>query len=62
MTSFEGVPNLITADMVKPGACVIDVGINRIKSEKSGRTKLVGDVHFEGEFETILSQLCLLRN
>lgn len=33
--------------MVKPGACVIDVGITRITTE-SGKEKLVGDVDFEG--------------
>lgn len=38
-----GKPNLITADMVKPGATVIDVGINRLDD---GR--LVGDVDFDG--------------
>jgi methylenetetrahydrofolate dehydrogenase (NADP+) / methenyltetrahydrofolate cyclohydrolase len=38
-----GKPNLITSDMVKPGAAVIDVGINRLED---GR--LVGDVDFEG--------------
>ena len=37
-----GKPNLITADMVKPGAAVIDVGINRLDDGK-----LVGDVDFE---------------
>lgn len=37
-----GKPNFITADMVKPGAVVIDVGINRIAPKK-----LVGDVDFE---------------
>lgn len=43
-----GRPHMITADMVKPGAVVIDVGINRIPdpSRKSG-TRLVGDVHFD---------------
>jgi methylenetetrahydrofolate dehydrogenase (NADP+) / methenyltetrahydrofolate cyclohydrolase len=41
-----GVPNLITADMIKQGAVVIDVGINRIAGE-NGKTKLVGDVDFE---------------
>lgn len=43
-----GVANAITADMVKPGAVVIDVGINRIAdaSKKSG-FRLVGDVDFE---------------
>ncbi len=45
--SAAGVPNLITADMVKKDAVVIDVGINRIAGE-DGKTKLVGDVDFEG--------------
>jgi methylenetetrahydrofolate dehydrogenase (NADP+) / methenyltetrahydrofolate cyclohydrolase len=44
-----GKPQMITAEMVKPGAVVIDVGINRIAdaTKKSG-TRLVGDVDFEG--------------
>lgn len=33
--------------MIKPGACVIDVGINRITT-REGKIKLVGDVDFEG--------------
>ncbi|NER35435.1 MAG: bifunctional methylenetetrahydrofolate dehydrogenase/methenyltetrahydrofolate cyclohydrolase FolD [Oscillatoria sp. SIO1A7] len=41
-----GRPKFITADMVKPGAVVIDVGINRI-SNPSGKSQLVGDVDFE---------------
>ena len=40
-----GQPNLITASMVKPGATVIDVGINRVVTD-SGKGKLVGDVDF----------------
>lgn len=40
-----GCPELITSDLVKPGAVVIDVGINRITSGTESR--LVGDVHFE---------------
>jgi methylenetetrahydrofolate dehydrogenase (NADP+)/methenyltetrahydrofolate cyclohydrolase len=40
-----GQPNLVTADMVKPGAVVIDVGINRI-STTDGKGRLVGDVDF----------------
>lgn len=43
-----GVPNLITADMVKEGAAVIDVGINRVKDPVTGKDRLVGDVDFEG--------------
>ncbi|EDW84296.2 uncharacterized protein Dwil_GK14062 [Drosophila willistoni] len=42
-----GKPGLITKDMIKPGACIIDVGINRIKDEKTGKFKLVGDVDYE---------------
>lgn len=43
-----GRPNTVTADMVKDGAAVIDVGVNRIPdaSKKSG-FRLVGDVDFE---------------
>lgn len=43
-----GKPGLVTADMVKPGAAVLDVGITRIPdaSRKNG-TRLVGDVDFE---------------
>lgn len=40
-----GRSRFITADMVKPGAVVIDVGINRI--EEQGKVCLVGDVDFE---------------
>jgi methylenetetrahydrofolate dehydrogenase (NADP+)/methenyltetrahydrofolate cyclohydrolase len=41
-----GRPALITASMVKPGAVVIDVGINRI-IDYEGNSRLVGDVDFE---------------
>ncbi len=41
-----GVPNFVGKDMVKPGATVIDVGINRITDPETGRSKLVGDVDF----------------
>jgi methylenetetrahydrofolate dehydrogenase (NADP+)/methenyltetrahydrofolate cyclohydrolase len=40
-----GRPALITAEMVKPGAVVVDVGINRVEDDRGSR--LVGDVHFE---------------
>ncbi|MBD2664688.1 bifunctional protein FolD [Richelia sinica FACHB-800] len=40
-----GIPGLITADMVKPGAVVVDVGINRV-TDSSGKNSLVGDVQF----------------
>lgn len=41
-----GVPGLIKKDMIKPGACVIDVGITRVPTE-NGKFKLVGDVDFD---------------
>jgi methylenetetrahydrofolate dehydrogenase (NADP+) / methenyltetrahydrofolate cyclohydrolase len=41
-----GRPKLVAPDMVKPGAVVVDVGINRITSE-TGKSQLVGDVDFE---------------
>ncbi len=40
-----GRPEMVTADMVKPGAIVVDVGINRI-SNSEGNFHLVGDVNF----------------
>ncbi|XP_036385654.1 bifunctional methylenetetrahydrofolate dehydrogenase/cyclohydrolase, mitochondrial-like [Megalops cyprinoides] len=43
-----GIPNLITADMIKEGAAVIDVGINRVQDPVTGKSRLVGDVDFEG--------------
>lgn len=43
-----GVPRFVKKDMVKPGAVVIDVGVNRIADAQSeSGTKLVGDVAFE---------------
>lgn len=43
-----GSPNLVTASMVKPGATVVDVGINRINDPSAPRGyRLVGDVDFE---------------
>ncbi len=43
-----GIPNYVTADMVKVGAVVIDVGITRIKSDTSKTGwKIVGDVNFD---------------
>lgn len=45
-----GRPEMITAEMVKPGAVVIDVGINRV-SDGDGGYKLAGDVAFEAVSE-----------
>lgn len=42
-----GRPKAITADMVKEGAVVIDVGVNRIGMTPEGKAKLCGDVDFD---------------
>jgi methylenetetrahydrofolate dehydrogenase (NADP+)/methenyltetrahydrofolate cyclohydrolase len=42
-----GKPKAITADMVKEGAVVIDVGVNRIGMTPEGKAKLAGDVDFD---------------
>jgi methylenetetrahydrofolate dehydrogenase (NADP+)/methenyltetrahydrofolate cyclohydrolase len=42
-----GKPKAITADMVKEGAVVIDVGVNRIGKTPEGKNILVGDVDFD---------------
>jgi methylenetetrahydrofolate dehydrogenase (NADP+)/methenyltetrahydrofolate cyclohydrolase len=43
-----GKPRFVTADFIKPGAVVIDVGINRIEDPTAPKgSRLVGDVDFE---------------
>ncbi|MGC6500640.1 MAG: bifunctional methylenetetrahydrofolate dehydrogenase/methenyltetrahydrofolate cyclohydrolase FolD [Henriciella sp.] len=44
-----GRPQMVRGDWIKPGACVIDVGINRVPApdKGEGKTRLVGDVAFE---------------
>ena len=46
LVAAVGKPELITPEMVKPGAVVIDVGINRIE-DSQGNSRLVGDVAFD---------------
>ncbi len=46
LIAAAGRPGLISAEMVKPGAVVVDVGINRI-TDDSGNSRLVGDVQFD---------------
>lgn len=46
VVASAGVPGLVMGDMIKPGACVIDVGISRIKTAE-GKYRLVGDVNYE---------------
>jgi len=50
-----GRPHFVTADMVKEGAVVIDVGTNRVEDPSSPKgSRLVGDVDFEGVKEKAL--------
>lgn len=42
-----GVPGFLTADMVRPGAVVIDVGINRVPADNEKGFRLVGDVAYD---------------
>jgi methylenetetrahydrofolate dehydrogenase (NADP+) / methenyltetrahydrofolate cyclohydrolase len=41
-----GVPRLVTGDMVKEGVIAVDVGINPVKDEETGKVRLVGDLDF----------------
>lgn len=47
LIAAAGKANLITADMVKPGAVVIDVGINRVPDPATGKKRIIGDVAFD---------------
>jgi methylenetetrahydrofolate dehydrogenase (NADP+)/methenyltetrahydrofolate cyclohydrolase len=54
LVAAVGIPEMVKGDWVKPGACVIDVGINRIDApekglddEGRGKTRLVGDVAYD---------------
>ena len=54
LVAAVGRPEMITSDMIKPGAIVIDVGINRIpciKEDGTEGSRLVGDVQFSGASE-----------
>jgi methylenetetrahydrofolate dehydrogenase (NADP+)/methenyltetrahydrofolate cyclohydrolase len=43
-----GRPQMVKGDWIKPGACVIDVGINRVPSiKRPGKMRLVGDVDYK---------------
>ena len=46
LVAAVGRPQMIPGDWIKPGAVVIDVGINRIEG-KEGKTRLIGDVDFD---------------
>ena len=69
-----GRPHMIKGDWIKPGATVIDVGINRVPAKDKGEMRLVGDVAFEEAIEHAgaitpvpggvgpMTIACLLRN
>jgi methylenetetrahydrofolate dehydrogenase (NADP+)/methenyltetrahydrofolate cyclohydrolase len=76
LVAAVGIPEMVKGDWVKPGACVIDVGINRIAAPErgEGKTRLVGDVAF-AEVQAIAAHItpvpggvgpmtiaCLLKN
>ena len=47
LVAAVGRPQMVQADWIKEGACVIDVGINRVPSiKRPGKTRLVGDVNY----------------
>jgi len=46
-----GKPEMIDASYIKPGAVVIDVGVNEVGTSESGKRKLVGDVDFDSAVE-----------
>ena len=43
-----GRPEMVKGDWIKPGATVIDVGINRVPGAEEGKTRLIGDVDYAG--------------
>jgi methylenetetrahydrofolate dehydrogenase (NADP+)/methenyltetrahydrofolate cyclohydrolase len=47
LVAAVGRPQMIRGDWVKPGAIVIDVGINRLPPDAAGKSRLVGDVAFD---------------
>jgi len=47
LVAAVGRPKMVQGDWIKPGAVVIDVGINRVPGSEPGKTRLVGDVDFE---------------
>ena len=56
LVAAVGRPRMIRGDWIKPGATVIDVGINRVpfddpQKAAAGKTKVVGDVHFKEAME-----------
>jgi methylenetetrahydrofolate dehydrogenase (NADP+)/methenyltetrahydrofolate cyclohydrolase len=51
LVAAVGRAQMVKADWIMPGACVIDVGMNRIPGKEPGKTRLVGDVDFAEALE-----------
>jgi methylenetetrahydrofolate dehydrogenase (NADP+)/methenyltetrahydrofolate cyclohydrolase len=51
LVAATGKPRMVKGDWIKPGAIVIDVGINRVPGTEPGKTRLVGDVAFDEAVE-----------
>jgi methylenetetrahydrofolate dehydrogenase (NADP+) / methenyltetrahydrofolate cyclohydrolase len=47
LVAAVGRPEMVRSDWIKPGSCVIDVGMNRIAGASEGKTRLVGDVAYD---------------
>jgi len=76
LVAAVGRPRMVPGDWVKPGATVIDVGINRIAAPEKGpgKTRIVGDVDFDAAVKVAgaitpvpggvgpMTICCLLRN
>lgn len=74
LVAAVGRPEMVRGDWIKPGAVVIDVGINRVPAAAEGKTKLVGDVAYAEAAEVAgaitpvpggvgpMTIACLLRN
>lgn len=44
VVAAAGVPGIVTADLVKPGAVVVDVGVSRVTDPETGKSRIAGDV------------------
>jgi len=74
LVAAVGRPQMIKGDWIKPGATVIDVGINRVPAAEEGKMRLVGDVAFDEAIDIAgaitpvpggvgpMTIACLLRN
>jgi methylenetetrahydrofolate dehydrogenase (NADP+)/methenyltetrahydrofolate cyclohydrolase len=74
LVAAVGRPEMVKGNWVKPGATVIDVGINRVPAAEPGKTRLVGDVDFDAAKQVAgaitpvpggvgpMTIACLLRN